>query len=185
MATETTPLPQTLSKFEYEKLIEDEEINVQLLPTAVKQKINAISMQKAKYVKNPTHGKLEGIKKDDAYIADLIQDWLEKDLADPVDETPPASEGTPADALPVKTEAELAKEKADAEAAEKAEAELKAKQAVEEKFKAVIAKDGRIHESELKRLLSKTRLDDKEEFAGVKLKRGMSFLSSVHYYTDK
>jgi hypothetical protein len=180
---ESAELPQTLSKFEYEKLIEEEEINVQELPKPIKQKINVLSMQKAKYIQKPTANKLESIKVEDAHIADMIQSWLEKDLPDPIEEpivTPAANEPPPP---PAKTEAELAKEKAEAEAAEKAEAELKAKQAVEAKFKETIAKDGSITAAELKQILGRRDLNDSEEFAGIKLKRGMSFLKTATYYT--
>ncbi len=174
MATETTKeeIPQTLSKFNYETLIAEEEINPADLTTEIKKKINALSMQKALYVKNPSKQKWDSLKKQDAVICDLIQDQIEEKL-------PPA-------AAIVKDEATLAAEKAESERLEKEAAAQQVKADATAKFAAAIAKDGRIHRDTLKSMMNaageKFGDKDTEEFAGVKLRRGMSTLSSVHYY---
>lgn len=181
-------LPQTIGKFQYEILIEENEINAQELPTEIKKKFVTLGMQKEAYLKKPSANRLESIKKQDAVIHDLIQTWLEQNLPDEETETPAekaAREKKDQEAADEKAKAEqevaAANTKAEAEKA-KLEADATAQVALETQFKGIITTKGRIHVSDLQKFLKKSNLGNKEEFAGIQLEKGFSFLSSPFYY---
>jgi hypothetical protein len=72
--------------FAHVTLMEANGIKPESLPKELKMKINAWSMGVRKYSKNPTPKLLEMVKKGSVEIADLIQDWKEKDLPEKTEE---------------------------------------------------------------------------------------------------
>lgn len=98
---------------QYQKLMQDEKIELSSLPIEIKNKIKALAPLVGRYNKTPTEPIREAIIKQDVEIADMIADHLEN--------------GLPSEAeLQAQLEADK-KEKADADAKIKADADADAK----------------------------------------------------------
>ena len=97
----------------HEEIISEENISVVDLPKSIRQSIQGVNMQIAKYRKTPTPALANTIKSVSVRIADEIQDWLEESIDE---------------------EGEIAKEEAENKA--KQDSEQKAKEENEAKEKA-------------------------------------------------
>lgn len=93
----------------HEEIISEENISVVDLPKSIRQSIQGVNMQVARYRKSPTPALANTIKSVSVRIADEIQDWLEESIDE---------------------EAEIAKEEAEKKAKE--EQEMRAKEEEEE-----------------------------------------------------
>lgn len=100
----------------HQEIISEENINVADLPKSIRQSIQGLNMQMAKYKNNPTPAMANTIKSVSVRIADEIQDWLEESIDEESEKAKEEAENK------AKAEAE-AKEKAEVEAKSKAEAE--------------------------------------------------------------
>jgi len=99
----------------HEEIISEENILVADLPKPIRQSIQGLNMQIAKYRKTPSPALENTIKSVSVRIADEIQDWLEEGIDE---------------------EAEIAREEAEKKAKDDAEAKLKADQEAAEKAEA-------------------------------------------------
>jgi len=97
----------------HEEIIREESLSIADLPKAIRQSIQGVNMQIAKYRKTPTPALGNTIKSVSVRIADEIQDWLEESIDE---------------------EGEIAKEEAENKA--KQDSEQKAKEENEAKEKA-------------------------------------------------
>lgn len=106
----------------YLKTMEEEAIDKSKLPTLTKRKIQQLNMLVAKDKKTPSENLKDSIARIDVEVADIIQDWIERDLPVETPEEKAAAEKQ----IKEEDEAAAANEKAEAEkkaADEKAEAE--------------------------------------------------------------
>lgn len=209
----TTEAPAVLDRFEYEKYIEEEGINPQDLPKDIKQKITGLSLQKGKYLKNPTEGKRQSLVKQDLVIADMLIDWNEKDIEETDDQggndnataaeggnadgnvsgdgqsNPPVSTPpTPAPASASTQQAPSPQPAATSATPTPAPPQNPAPPApaanAEQEIKALLQKDGRVHEKKLMEILKKDTIGSKFQIGEVKIRRGYSPISQGWYYPD-
>lgn len=67
-------------KLEYQALLEEEKLSLEDLPMEIRKRINVLKPLIAKYNDNPTDKMKQAIIKNDVEIAEMIADFIEKDL---------------------------------------------------------------------------------------------------------
>lgn len=67
-------------KLEYQALLEEEKLSLENLPMEIRKRINVLKPLIAKYNDNPTDKMKQAIIKNDVEIAEMIADYIEKDL---------------------------------------------------------------------------------------------------------
>jgi len=99
--TETTTQTATEGKktkelvFAHIELMNEEGIKEADLPKEIRQKIRGFNMQIPRYNKKPTENLFNSLQKQTVQIADMIQDWMEKDIKEEEEKqepTPPPVE---------------------------------------------------------------------------------------------
>ena len=83
-ATLTIPVSQPPSVYPHEQLIAEEKINVKELPKEIKNQLGAWNLQRLRFDKTKSEGIGMTVKKKSVFIADMIQNHLEKDLPEQV-----------------------------------------------------------------------------------------------------
>lgn len=120
-------------KLEYQVLLDEEGLTVEELPLPIRKRINVLRPLIAKFNQNPSDKMKQAIVKNDVEIAEMIADYIEKDLPEQNEGDDDENNGKDnhddegKKTTPKKSEAEL---KAEAEAAaEKAKADEEAAKA--------------------------------------------------------
>jgi len=108
----------------HEEIIREESLSIADLPKAIRQSIQGVNMQIAKYRKTPTPALANTIKSVSVRIADEIQDWIEEAIDEEAEIQKENQDREAKEREKAETEA---KEKAETEAKEKAETEAKEK----------------------------------------------------------
>ncbi len=67
---------------EHRKLIEEENININDLPSEIRAKIRGYNLNLTNYVRNPSPAAEKTVVKLDVEIADMIQNWLDEKLGE-------------------------------------------------------------------------------------------------------
>jgi len=71
-------------ELEHLKLLKEEDINKNELPTSIKNKLKGLNLIIGKYKKNPTEKIKQRMIQQDIFTSDMIQDWIEQDYPDDV-----------------------------------------------------------------------------------------------------
>lgn len=158
--------------FPHLQAIEDNQIDPNNLPVDIKKKITAFKMQFSMYEKSPTENKVQSLKMQSLKIADMIQDYVEKDLpnggAEPI--TPNAETPKPVE-VPKPVENPEPNPPINGKTDAPTDSDLKAE------ITKALDRDNRIYHVDLKRIMKKRDLDDVITIDGMVLTRSWGYYS--------
>lgn len=168
MSKETTAPEKKELELAHIKLIEEEKIDVKTLPTEIKQRMNGFNLAVTAYNKKPTEESYEKLQKTSVDIADMIQDWHEKDIQEETPEEKAVREKEEADTK-AKAEEEEKKKKEEADLKAKVDEEEKKKKAEEEEKEKNTPKKKGIHpaslEAKVKEKISNNEISSADLYA--------------------
>jgi len=146
----------------HQEALTDNNLTKEDLPSNIKQKFGMFAMKEGAYRKNPTQKNLDAAKVQSVKIADMIQDWVEKDLPDETPTPQPIENQPIVNQPPTDAPINGLKEESDGTS-------------LKDTITRLLQKDGKIYHDDLKKIMGKRNLEDKVEVEGMVLERSWAF----------